>query len=251
MSIADYRVRLQSKYVRTCAEYLFRRPFAIESTRPLISFTFDDFPRTALSVGGSILHQRKLAGTYYVSLDLAGKEDASGSMFTLDDLRTAREQGHELGCHTFDHFDSGGTPTNVYVESVRANQRAFEKLFPGERFRTFSYPKSAPRGRTKQLTARNFDSCRGGGQAFNTGITDLNYLRAFFIEQAQGDMQAMRDIIDANRAANGWLIFATHDVCDAPSPYGCTPAIFEAVVDHAVQSGATILPVTAALETLR
>jgi peptidoglycan/xylan/chitin deacetylase (PgdA/CDA1 family) len=251
MPLADYRVRLQSKFNRTSAECLFRRPFAIESARPLISFTFDDFPRTALSMGGAILQKHGLAGTYYVSLDLAGKEDASGSMFKLEDLRTLRHQGHELGCHTFHHLDSGQTPTAEYMESVRANQRALEGLFPGEKFRAFSYPKSAPRGRTKRLTAQRFDSCRGGGQTFNSGATDLNYLRAFFIEQAHGNMQAMRDIIDANRAANGWLIFATHDVCETPSRYGCTPAVFEAVVDHAVQSGAAILPVTAALETLR
>ncbi len=251
MSIAHYRTRLQSKYFRTCARYLFRRPFAIESTRPLISFTFDDFPHTAFSVGGAILQKYGVAGTYYVSLGLAGKNDASGPMFGVDDLTSLREQGHELGCHTYGHFDSSGTKPSVFLESVRANQQALNTLLPGEIFRTFSYPKSAPRGRTKQVTAPRFECCRGGGQTFNAGVADLNYLGAFFIEQAHGDLAAMQSMIDQNNAAKGWLIFATHDICDRPSPYGCTPQVFEAVVQYAAQSGATLLPVTKALEALR
>ena len=51
--------------------------------------------------------------------------------------------------------------------------------------------------------------------------------------------------------AKGWLILATHDVCDNPSPYGCTAQFFETVVQHAVQSGARVLPVVSALEALR
>jgi len=223
----------------------------VDSARPVVSFTFDDFPRTALTVGGAILQKYNAVGTYYVSLDLVGKDDVSGPMFTLDDLQVMRQQGHELGCHTFTHCDSAGTPSSIFLEAVRANQAAYEKLFPGDVLRTFSFPKSAPRGRTKQLVARRFTCCRGGGQTMNVGVTDLNYLRAFFIEQAHGDLGAMRRMIDQNRAAKGWLIFATHDVCSHPSPYGCTPEIFESVVRYASESGATILPVEQAYRALR
>jgi hypothetical protein len=197
------------------------------------------------SSAGTILEVRA-GGHHYVSLDLAGKEDASGSMFTPEDLQILRRQG----------MSWAATPSTISIREARrriaislrcANQQALElyrRDVPGLLV-------SKILAGTKQLTARRFDSCRGGGQTFNTGITDLNYLRAFFIEQAHGNLQAVRDVVDANRAANGWLIFATHDVCDKPSPYGCTPAIFEAVVEYAVQSGAGILPVTAAVETLR
>jgi peptidoglycan/xylan/chitin deacetylase (PgdA/CDA1 family) len=250
MQIAHLRARFESKYVRTCAEYLFRRPFSIDAGRPLISFTFDDFPRSAFTAGGAILEAYGATGTYYVSLDLAGKQDAAGAMFQLEDLPRLREKGHELGCHTFHHLDSAGTRPRVFLESVRANQQALGELFPGAAFRTFSYPKSAPRGRTKQLTSRRFDCCRGGGQTCNTGETDLNYLRAFFIEQARGGLAEMQQMVDQNSRAGGWLIFATHDVCGRPSPYGCTPELFEGVVKYAVRSGATILPVTPALAAL-
>ena len=250
MSITDYRARARSKYRRACADYLFRRPFAINTSSALISFTFDDFPRTALSVGGSILQKYGRVGTYYASLDLAGKQDASGPMFAISDLAILRKQGHELGCHTFKHCDSSETASSVFLDSVISNQQALQALFPGASFRTFSFPKSAPRARTKQGVGNRFECCRGGGQTFNTGIADLNYLRAYFLEQARGDFSAVKQIIDQNHETKGWLIFATHDICEHPSAYGCTPDFFEAVVQYAVGSGATILPVARGLERL-
>lgn len=53
-----------------------------------------------------------------------------------------------------------------------------------------------------------------------------------------------------NRDACGWLVFATHDVCESPTPFGCKPAFFEEVVRFAAESGARILPLGQALETM-
>jgi hypothetical protein len=61
----------------------------------------------------------------------------------------------------------------------------------------------------------------------------------------------IRDVIERNREAGGWLIFATHDVCENPTRYGCTPKLFEEVVNCSVKSGALILPVFQAWERLR
>ena len=55
---------------------------------------------------------------------------------------------------------------------------------------------------------------RGGGQTFNHGAVDLNYLSAFFLEQSRDNPAAIRQTIAANHAAGGWLIFATHDICE-------------------------------------
>jgi hypothetical protein len=83
-----------------------------------------------------------------------------------------------------------------------------------------------------------------------TGEGDLNYLSAFFLEKSRDDFDAVATLIEQNRRARGWLVLATHDVDDHPTPYGCTPAFFEAVVRRVVESGATVLPVAAACEAL-
>ena len=228
----------------------FRRPFSLNADEPIISFTFDDFPRSALLTGGAILERHGLAGTYYASIGLTGKEGPTGIMFLPEDLRALLERGHELGCHTFDHCHSCGTKPAEFERSIIENRLALRELLPGVSFRTFSYPISPPRPRTKQRAAKYFVCCRGGGQSFNAGTTDLNYLCAFFLEQSRDNPEVVKNLIDQNRRARGWLIFATHDVCAAPSPFGCTPEFFESIVQCAVNSGARILPVVQAWEAL-
>src|SRR6266446_1702902 len=93
--------RLQAYYKRNAARLVFRRPLAIWTQVPLISFTFDDFPRSALVVGGAILNRHGSSGTYYTSLGLLGKDSPSGPICVPGDLRELRQRGHELGCHTF------------------------------------------------------------------------------------------------------------------------------------------------------
>jgi hypothetical protein len=55
-------------------------------------------------------------------------------------------------------------------------------------------------------------------------------------------------MIDRNTAAVGWLIFATHDVCEHESTWGCSPRFFEDIVRYASRSGAAVLPVGEAWE---
>src|SRR6266481_4405255 len=242
--------RLTGFYQRRIASLTHRRPFTVQPQRPLISFTFDDFPRSAIRTGGAILNRFGVAGTYYAALGLVDKSTPSGQIFSVDDLPTLFEQGHELGCHTFAHCDSWGTPTEVFEQSLVDNREALHRLFPDVDFRTFAYPISLPKPKTKARTSEYFVSCRGGGQRFNVGQVDLNQLSAYFVEKTRDNIQAIKDIIDENRRACGWLIFATHDVVEDNTPFGCTPEFFHNVVQYAVSSGAQIVPVIDALKIL-
>jgi hypothetical protein len=250
MPLTNLCSRVSRYYRRNAASFVFRRPFSISQQQALISFTFDDFPRSALLTGGAILSRCGVAGTYYVSFGLLGKETLTGQQFVAEDLVTLFEQGHELGCHTSLNFDSWETPTNIYENSIVQNRTALTRLFPDAEFRTFSYPINPPRPLTKARIANRFLCCRGGGQNFNVGRVDLSQLSAYFLEKTRDDFRPVADIIDRNRQASGWLIFATHDISENHSQFGCTPEFFEQVVQYAISSGARILPVVKALEAL-
>lgn len=96
--------------------------------------------------------------------------------------------------------------------------------------------------------AKHFMCCRGSGQGFNVGRTDLNHLNAYFLREGKSPFEAIKQLIDRNCEQRGWLIFATHDVSDKPSPFGCNPRLFEAVVRYALKSSARVLPVAEACE---
>lgn len=241
------KLRLQ----REIAARLARRPLLLRNSQPLVSFTFDDFPRSALHCGGAILRSHGVTGTFFASFGLMGRTAPTGQIFVENDLIELIEQQHDLGCHTFDHCHSWDTAPSAFRASIMRNRAALAAYFPQMCFRTFSYPISFPRPRTKRETGRCFDCCRGGGQDFNTGTIDLAQLRAFFIEKSRSDFSAIAGVIENNARHNGWLIFATHDVSNAPTPFGCTPALFKDIVNRSIDSGATVLPVSEALDIAR
>lgn len=242
--------KVRNYYKRNAARLRFRRLLVIETPVPIISFTFDDFPRSALLTGGSILKNYGLAGTYYTALGLLGTEGPSGPLFTADDLHALVARGHELGCHTYSHCHSWNMDTRAFEDSILKNRAALAQLLPEAKFASMSYPISEPRPHTKKIAGRHFRCCRAGGQTLNSGHADLDQLAAFFLEQSRDNLQRIKDLIDHNRAVKGWTIFATHDIAAAPGPYGCSPDLFEAVVQYSVKSGARILPVAEVLKVL-
>jgi peptidoglycan/xylan/chitin deacetylase (PgdA/CDA1 family) len=218
---------------------------------PIISFSFDDAPRSAFRVGGGILESYNARATYYVTLGLLGLESPGGVIASADDLRCAKEAGHDLGCHTYDHCEPWDTPTEDFVKSIKKNQSAIADILPGFIFSTFAYPLDDPCPSTKRRVGELFTCCRGGGQIYNKDTADLNLLKAYFLDRRnRNDKDAVIRMIDENTACRGWLIFATHDVADNPSPYGCTPDLFKEVVEYATHSDASVLTVTKAFDRL-
>lgn len=248
VSLVGVFERLQGKYRRTMAEAFGQRLVPMHNRTPIISFTFDDFPLSALEVGGALLREYGLAGTYYVSLGLLDHEEAVGRICSRLHLNDVLAQGHELGCHTFGHCDAWDTEPHLFEKELIKNQHALQNFLPGTTFKTMSYPISTtPRPTTKRHTGLRFACCRTGGQTNNVGTVDLNYVRSFFLEQSRKDPSVIWNLIDENSANKGWLVFSTHDIATQPTRYGCTPEFFFEVVRRAVDSQSRILPVIGAL----
>jgi len=189
---------MRPKLKRGLAMKLARRPLIMRNEEPLVSFTFDDFPRSALLEGGAILGSYGQKGTFFASFGLMGSSGPTGDIFSVDDVREVVRQGHELGCHTYDHYHAWDTAPSEFQGSIVRNREALEKYLPGTSFRSLSYPISCPWPQTKRIIAGYFDCCRGGGQAFNAGALDLNFLKAFFLEQARNDFDSIVRLIEAN-----------------------------------------------------
>ena len=243
---------------RKLAQHCVRRPVGIRLSKAIISFSFDDFPHSALAVGGDILRRHGAAGTYYVSLGLMDTEQPTGKMFSREDLSLLLQAGHELGCHTYSHCDAWHTAPSRFEAAMVENRRTLDSWFPpaenrtiSQEFKTFSYPINYPRPQNKRAAGWHFAGCRGGGQKINVGTADLNYLNAFFLEKSRDDFEVVRQIIARNQHERGWLIFATHDISPNPTRFGCSPAFFESVVSEAALCNAEILPVFRALQKIQ
>lgn len=229
---------------------LYQRKVTLINSAPIASFTFDDFPRSALTVGGSIMRDFGVRGTYYVALGLMNTENALGEQFRLDDLHSLVAVGHELATHTFNHLSSRNTPVRTFVEDVRRGYTAINELEPLRPTSNFAYPYGNVTLRAKRTIGKELRSCRGIYPGINGPSVDLNLLRANSLYGDSSHLGCVSRLIDMAVDQKGWLIFYTHDVRPKPSPYGCTPGLLESAIRMLLSRGVRVLPVENALSEL-
>ena len=234
-------VSLSERIARKLGALTMRRVSAIWP-HGVVSFTFDDFPKSALTAGGAILERHGVRGTYYTAVGLAGTQGAPGVMFDVDDVRAAHARGHEIACHTYAHVNCANAELVQLQSEVEANAIAAASVIEGLKLVNFSYPFGGVSAQARRTLGPRFSSCRGIQPGINEGVPDYSELRANKIYTGLFDEKQMCELLDRNRSVGGWLIFYTHDVAEAPSAYGCTSDQLEIVVANAV-SRSPILPV--------
>ena len=214
--------------------------------RPLASITFDDFPRSAWTVAGPILARYGARATYYAAASFCGRTVDGIDYYDADDLRAVSRAGHEIGCHSFSH-DKAPTlaPAALYAEADR-NAQALGAM-TGATLCSYAYPYGEVSPRAKLVMARRFASARGIAAGVNRRRIDLAELKAVPLEARRWRPELIRKAVNTARDEAGWLILFTHDVCDSPSPYGCTPAMLEQALRWLADAGVEILPVKHAM----
>jgi peptidoglycan/xylan/chitin deacetylase (PgdA/CDA1 family) len=221
---------------------LFRHTVPLGNGGPIVSFTFDDFPRTAYSVGGAILEKFGARGTYYVTGGLMNISNELGELCVAEDLYSVVERGHELGTQTFRHSSCRSIPLAAFLDDVQKGIKAVEHI-EGHNATNFAYPYGHVTLRSKRALSPFLTSARSVIPGINGPEIDLNLLRANRIYGDIDQCQGLEDLILQNVKQKGWLIFYTHDVRLSPSEYGCTPALLEFAVSAAARSGSRILTV--------
>jgi peptidoglycan/xylan/chitin deacetylase (PgdA/CDA1 family) len=218
---------------------------------PLISFSFDDFPRTAYTVGASILKDFGARGTYYVSAGLMNKVNDLGEQYHLEDLQDLVEQGHELGSHTLSHLSCRAVPLHIFRDDLNKGRQAIRELSGSADSGNFAYPFGDVTLRAKKTLGSELVSCRSTIGGINGPEVDLNLLRANRLYGDIDEFGAVQRLIQENEERRGWLVFYSHDVSVQPSRFGCTPALLEATVSFASQGKARIVTVACALAKLQ
>lgn len=222
------------------------RPISLANRGPVVSFCFDDFPRTAYAVGGAILTSFGARGTYYAALGLMNTQNELGDQFTRKDLDSLLADGHELACHTFSHISCRGVPLRAFERDVQKGRNAIREM-TGRDPDDFAYPFGHVTVAAKKQVGMQMGSCRGTYGGVNGPTADLNLLRA---NSLYGDIDRLPEIeslLAENAQRQVWLIFYTHDVRGNPSRFGCTPALLERTASCAVQRGYRIFPVEQAI----
>lgn len=225
------------------------RTIAVPDSTPIVSFTFDDVPDTALTAGAGILEAHGARGTFYIAGGLEGRREADRTLITAEGCRELAARGHEVGCHTFSHRNLRHMGRTELLADLERNAGYLNAVDGGRDRRNFAFPYNAG-ALSARRTLRRYRTCRAAGEAINRGPTDPGFLRAVEIRQPETYAGALTRWIDDLVAAPGWLIYFTHDIAAEPTPYGCTPETFDRLVAHAAARGCVIATVDQALDRM-
>jgi peptidoglycan/xylan/chitin deacetylase (PgdA/CDA1 family) len=223
--------------------------FRLRNDAPMVSFTFDDIPKSAATTGAGILEDHGAKGTFYVSGELVGAPSSPNwAAVDVDDIVTLHRKGHEIGCHTFSHKRACDLDTGSLAREIALNRRYLGSLDSTIKTENFAYPFGYGSFACKRQLKTTFRSCRSIAPGVNSGSVDLQFLRAIPLIDLRIDRDAIDRAFDETQTNNGWLIFYGHDVAERPSPYGCSPAL----MNHALEAASRRkIPVLSMAEALR
>ena len=223
----------------------------LRNRTPMVSFTFDDLPKSAVTTGAELLEAYGARGTFYVSGGLVGVGTADWAAGEAEDVLSLHRRGHEIGCHTFSHRRACDLNVSALANEIMNNRGYFRALDPAIETHTFAYPYGyGSFGRKYQLQDQ-FQTCRSIVPGINSGDVDLQFLRAMPLINRQIDRVGVERVFDAAESTNGWLIFFGHDVTDKPSPWGCSPDLLNHALEVAARRKIPVLTMAEALRCAR
>jgi peptidoglycan/xylan/chitin deacetylase (PgdA/CDA1 family) len=239
--------KARARFSHRMAMHLRVEPFRLRNETPMVSFTFDDVPKSAATVGAAILEQHDVHGTFYVIGSQVGTSSPLWDMVDGEDVVALHRRGHEIACHTFSHKRACDLDAETLNAEIDRNQQYLRSLDSSIQVENFAYPFGYGSFVRKRQLKTVFKSCRSIVPGVNSGTVDLQFLRAMPLIDRRIDRDGIGRALDEARTCNGWLIFYTHDVADGPSPYGCSPALLHQALEAASRRKIPVLNIMEAL----
>lgn len=208
-----------------------------------VSFSFDDMPRSATTLGARVLEDHDARGTYYAAMSFLRDTTTAEDGFTREDLQRVARGGHEVGCHSYSHLDCLPARAPHILADIQRNADAVRAVAPEVTLTSFAFPFGRLRPFHKDLLGPRFSSLRSIFPGVHQRTVDLRLLHGNKLYSSGGFVEAALALVDRVDREGGWAVFFTHDVGDFPSPFGTTPHDLERVVRHAQRRSMTILPV--------
>lgn len=240
--------KAKAKASHRLAMHLRVDQFRLANPTPMVSFTFDDAPKSAATSGAGILEAHDARGTFYISGGLVGTTvSPNWASVDAEDIVNLHRKGHEIGCHTFSHQRACDLSAESLAAEILDNQRYLHSLDPSIKVENFAYPFGYGSFARKHQLRTAFRSCRSIMPGMNSGTVDPQFLRALPLIDRHIDRGGIEQAFDEAQTTNGWLIFYSHDVADRPSPYGCSPTLMNHALEAAAKRKIPVLNMAEAL----
>lgn len=241
---------LSARLRRRMTQWQAVAPLPAHPPQAMISFTFDDFPRSAADTGASILERFGARGCYYACTGFLDRTGPSGPYFTERDIAHLERAGHEIGAHTMSHLDCAKASTRHALADIAHNEDQLKAIGVSNPIRQFAYPYGETHTELKRELADRFDACRGVLSGVNRKGSDAMQLRAYELGDDEASVARASTLIEAAARQPAWLIFFTHGVTDNASPFDIKPHVLSTLVRRARDSGAALVTPSEALDKI-
>lgn len=225
---------------RKLVQAVMAAPVQVRPDRPVVSFTFDDFPKSSLA-GADLVEAAGGHAGFYACTSIMGKRSpVLGEMFDAATLAELSARGHEIGAHTHDHADCARADIAALERTVGDNLVRLSEAGHAPTVSSFAYPYGETTFAAKRWMADVFATSRGIQPGFNLGRADRAQLRATELLDSAASRRRAHDLMKKCLASKGWLILFTHDVSTKPSSYGVPTDMVAELVKQAVDGGAVL-----------
>jgi peptidoglycan/xylan/chitin deacetylase (PgdA/CDA1 family) len=214
---------------------------------PLVSFTFDDAPESAHSRGAAMLERSGVRGTYYIATALMGLRTPDWTVIGRDGVADLHVRGHEIALHTHRHQAVDRLTAQEFRADLEENRAELQRIHSAIDPQNFAYPFGMAAFARKRQLSSLVRSSRGVKAGINAGAFDAQFLKCVELADARLTSTNLEYCLDAVAAQNGWLVFLSHDVSDAPSRFGCSTGLLRRALDGVAERGIAIVTVAEAL----
>ena len=244
---------LTRRFSRFAARHCSKEWLPIQG-QGIVSFSFDDAPQSACTLGAELLEAAGGRGTFYVCGGLTGKQEQGRACHQRDDLLRLHANGHEIGCHTYQHLHCDLIDNEILQKDWVQNKAFFAEA--NIQAEGFAFPFGDYTFSSKQRALQSSPSGGGfrytrstaGGLMRDRAPLDLLPAQALYTHTPP---EFIRELIRQTSLGNAWLILYTHEVEETAGRWGITPTRLRETLEWITQAGCQILSVKEAINELQ
>jgi len=240
LSVYNPSRSIPARISRRLTQWNTIKPLGKTPSRPIVSFTFDDFPKSAADQGAQIIEDAGGRGTFYACTSFIGQRAPTGDQFEEADVRALLDSGHEIGAHTHTHLDCSKENIESIKTDIKENLARLSDLGANS-IESFAYPYGETHPAVKRSLLGQFSTARGILAGHNGHSTDRMQLRAFELSKEDWTIDRAANAIKATATAPSWVVIFTHGITQSAEAYGTTPKALRELTKIAQGIGAEIL----------